>query len=198
VSRYYDTATPGGPVELDRYDGLYGPVLPGSAVAYANEAWRTAAGDFATGGVDGLMTVEEIIDFGGGTPPQAILTAPGGETWEVSVTNLIPVTVEGDSLARQPDLRLHLILTLAATLAGRPDAATSALARHVLALDADLRNRCALPTRWAADDTVPGDGDDARPVEQVPLPGPDPGGGSVFTSGRLGQIIDQDQAWGGV
>ena len=50
-----------------------------------------------------------------------------------------------------------------------------ALAAHILTLDGDLRNGCALPTRWAGDRTsrdditVPGVG-----VETILLPGDAP------------------------
>ena len=78
-------------------------------------------------------------------------------------------------------MRLSLILVLAAALAGDYETLTGpygvlpgALARHILALDGDLRNGCALPTRWASD--AAGDG---RPVDTV-----EPAGGGGVTPDR--------------
>jgi hypothetical protein len=170
VSRYYDIdpADPDSPKELERWDGPYGVITPGCLAVYANPQVTDDSG--------GMMTVEEIIDFGGGHPPLAVTTTSGGETWEMTAGNLAPAEpVDGSPLARHPDTRLRLILVMARTLAGRADIAGisgSALAAHILAMDGDLRNKCALPTRWAGDGTAR---DDDRPgyraVADVPLPG---------------------------
>lgn len=174
-SRYYDTSSPDGPKVLGGYAGDHGPVAPGDLVIYANPA--AALPD------PGLMRVEEIIDFGGGHPPQAILTVMAtAETWEVSAANLVPARPVDGILARDPDLRLSLILILARalagagfTLSGEYGVLPGALAEHVLAQDGDLRNNCALPTPWASDLTAR---DDDRTIEDVGMP-PDPFGQGV-------------------
>ena len=111
-------------------------------------------------------------------------------SWPGTGTEAVPAVRDtADALVRAPDLRLELILTLAGQLAGHSPAGASALAGHVLALDGELRNGCALPTRWAADDTCYRDRP-ARPVESVGLP-------EVIDPGRLARLItehDADQA----
>jgi hypothetical protein len=180
-SRFYvtDPADPDVPVVVDPFNGPHGPVRAGDVVAYCNPAWRERGDtDFRIAGVDlrdGLMIVEEIVDLGAGEP-QAILTTSRGESWQVSAANLAPCAPPESGLLTDPDLRLALILALSMFLEGCGEAgpggpfalAPSWLGGHVLAQDADLRNGCALPTRYARDRTA---FDDKPPDEVVPLPG---------------------------
>jgi hypothetical protein len=169
MSRYYDTSQPGGPRELDTWAGPYGPVRAGDLVAYYNPSLPD--GQL---GLDVLLTVDELIDFGGGHPVQAVLTG-GAEVFEVSAVNLVPVRPADGTLVRLPDLRLALVLAIARFLdrAGEEtDLAgvlAAALAAHVLAQHGDLSNNGALPTPWAKDLTAADD--DQRDVTDVTLPG---------------------------
>jgi len=88
-SRFYrtDPGDPDAPVVLEEYAGDHGVIRPGDQVVYENPAWRQADGSYWTGGMDPPLEVTEIIDFGGGHPPQAILN--NGE-YEVSAANLRP------------------------------------------------------------------------------------------------------------
>jgi hypothetical protein len=88
VSRFYDTdpADPDGPRELTEYRGPhYGLIRPGFRVAYENPAWRQPDGSYRTGGLDGPLTVTELIDLGGGTPVLAVLDVG---MYDVSASNL--------------------------------------------------------------------------------------------------------------
>lgn len=88
MSKFYDTspADPDGPRELAEYRGPHhGLIRPGFRVVYENPAWRQPDGSYRTSGMDGLFTVAEIIDLGGGTPALAILD---DGMYEVSADNL--------------------------------------------------------------------------------------------------------------
>jgi hypothetical protein len=177
ASRFYvtDPADPDAPVDV--FPGPHGPVRAGDVVAYCNPVWRERGEtEFRVAGVDlrdGLMVVEEIIDFGEHAP-EAILTTSRGESWQVAAANLAPCSPPESGLLTDPDLRLALILALSMFLEGCGEAgpggpfalAPSWLGAHVLAQDADLRNGCALPTRYARDRTA----SDDKPVDVVPLP----------------------------
>jgi hypothetical protein len=95
MSRFYGTspADPDGPRELTEYRGpRHGLLRPGFRVAYENPAWLQPDGSYRTGGLDGPLTVTELIDLGGDGVPwlesgrvQAVLN--DGE-YEVSADNL--------------------------------------------------------------------------------------------------------------
>jgi hypothetical protein len=88
MSRFYDTslADPDAPRVLTEYRGPHhGLLRPGFRVAYENPAWQQPDGSYETGGLDGPLTVTELIDFGEGSPVQAILD---DGMYEVSADNL--------------------------------------------------------------------------------------------------------------
>jgi hypothetical protein len=89
VSRFYNTGPDDSqaPRELEEYDGPHhGVIRVGDRVVYENPAFRKPDGSYKTGGMDGELVVEEIIDFGvEGVPPQAVLN--DGQ-WECSADNL--------------------------------------------------------------------------------------------------------------
>lgn len=87
MSRFYtqDPDDPDSPAVLEEYAGPHhGVIRPGDRVVYENPALRRPDGTYATGGMDGPLTVTEIIDLGEGLV-QAVLN--DGE-WEVSAANL--------------------------------------------------------------------------------------------------------------
>lgn len=93
-SRFYDIdpSDPESPVLLPEYHGEHhGMIRPGDRVAYENPAWRQPDGTYKTGGMDGPLTITEIVDLGGDIPPQAILN--DGE-YEVSADSLRRIEVQ--------------------------------------------------------------------------------------------------------
>jgi hypothetical protein len=85
ASKFYvtDPEDPEAPVVLAEYNGKHhGVTRPGDTVEY-DDPGAPWLGSPAPDGVPLIVT--EIIDFGGGFPPQAILN---DGAWEVSADNL--------------------------------------------------------------------------------------------------------------
>jgi hypothetical protein len=94
VSKFYniEPGNPDGVRVIAEFTGPRGMIRVGDLVVYENPDLRRNDGTYGTGGMNGPLRVDELVDLGDG-PVLAVLN---DGAWECSATNLRPATETGD------------------------------------------------------------------------------------------------------